>query len=112
MATFTPRKYSWYSFLLQAEQNPGPEGGWKDYVNDTHRIEPVTFQVAAQHLNLMCHRTPLQLHSVGTNVGQASFCWLVTHKKYCINSPNHCAGTVTLIHSYGIKHQKCTKERC
>ena len=23
-ATFTPRKYSWYSFLLEAELTPGP----------------------------------------------------------------------------------------
>jgi len=23
-ATFTPRKYSWYSFLLEAESTPGP----------------------------------------------------------------------------------------
>jgi len=23
-AAFTPRKYSWYSFLLEAESNPGP----------------------------------------------------------------------------------------
>jgi len=23
-AAFTPRKYTWYSFLLEAESNPGP----------------------------------------------------------------------------------------
>jgi hypothetical protein len=23
-AVFTPRKYSWYSFLLEAESTPGP----------------------------------------------------------------------------------------
>jgi hypothetical protein len=23
-ATFTPRKYSWYSFMLEAESTPGP----------------------------------------------------------------------------------------
>jgi len=23
-AAFTPRKYSWYSFMLEAESNPGP----------------------------------------------------------------------------------------
>jgi hypothetical protein len=32
--TFTPRKYSWYYFLLQAEQTPKPYCGRKDYVND------------------------------------------------------------------------------
>jgi len=31
-AAFTPRKYSWYSFLLEAERTPGPGG--KDYVNE------------------------------------------------------------------------------
>ena len=30
----TPRKYSWYSFLLQAESIPGPLWGRKDYVNE------------------------------------------------------------------------------
>jgi len=28
-----PRKYSWYSFLLEAESTPGPKCGKKDYVN-------------------------------------------------------------------------------
>jgi hypothetical protein len=29
-----PRKYSWYSFLLQAESTPGPQRGRKHYVNE------------------------------------------------------------------------------
>jgi hypothetical protein len=29
-----PMKYSWYSFLLEAESTPGPKCGWKDYVNE------------------------------------------------------------------------------
>ena len=29
-----PRKYSWYSFLLEAEPTPGPQCGRKDYVNE------------------------------------------------------------------------------
>jgi hypothetical protein len=29
-----PRKYSWYSFLLEAESPPGPQCNWKDYVNE------------------------------------------------------------------------------
>jgi hypothetical protein len=28
-----PRKYYWYSFLLEAESPPGPQCGQKDYVN-------------------------------------------------------------------------------
>ena len=31
---FTPRKYSRYSFLLEAESTPGPWCGQKDYVNE------------------------------------------------------------------------------
>ena len=30
----TPRKYSWYSLLLEAELTPGPQCGQKDYVNE------------------------------------------------------------------------------
>jgi len=33
-AAFTPRKYSWYSFLLEAKSTPGPYCGLKDYVNE------------------------------------------------------------------------------
>jgi hypothetical protein len=29
-----PRKYSWYSFLLEAGSTPGPECDQKDYVNE------------------------------------------------------------------------------
>jgi hypothetical protein len=29
-----PRKYSWYSFLLEAESTPGPQCGRKDYANE------------------------------------------------------------------------------
>jgi hypothetical protein len=28
------RKYSWYSFLLEAESIPGPKCGWKNYVKE------------------------------------------------------------------------------
>ena len=30
---FPPRKYSWYSFLLEAKSTPEPQCGQKDYVN-------------------------------------------------------------------------------
>jgi len=33
-AAFTPRKYSWYSFLLETESNSGPQRDRKDYVNE------------------------------------------------------------------------------
>jgi len=31
---FIPRKYSWYSFLLEAESTPGPHCDRNDYVNE------------------------------------------------------------------------------
>jgi len=30
----SPRKYSWYSLLLEVESTPGPQCGQKDYVNE------------------------------------------------------------------------------
>jgi len=29
-----PRKYTWYSFLLEAESTPGPQCDQKDYVTE------------------------------------------------------------------------------
>ena len=29
-----PRKYAWYSFLLETESNPGPQCDWKDCVDE------------------------------------------------------------------------------
>jgi hypothetical protein len=48
-----PRKYSWYSFLLEAESTPGPQCGRKGYVNEKppiipSGIEPVTFRLVAK----------------------------------------------------------------
>jgi len=31
---FTPRKYTWYSFLSEAESTPGPQGDRKAYVTE------------------------------------------------------------------------------
>jgi hypothetical protein len=46
-----PRKYSWHSFLLEAESTPG------SYVN-----EPATFWLVAQCHNQLPHRVP---HPIG-----------------------------------------------
>ena len=35
-----PRKYSWYSFLLEAESTPGPQCGQKDYANEKIPMTP------------------------------------------------------------------------
>ena len=37
-AAFRPRKYSWYSILLEAESVPRPQCGRKDYVNEKFQL--------------------------------------------------------------------------
>jgi hypothetical protein len=34
LSVIPPRKYSWYSFLLEAESTPGTQCSRKDYVNE------------------------------------------------------------------------------
>ena len=37
-AALTPRKFSWYPFLLEAESAPGPQCDRKDYVNEQFQL--------------------------------------------------------------------------
>jgi len=55
-AAFTPRKYSWYSFLLEAGSTPGLYCDPKDFMSTKSPltpagIEPATFRFVAQHPN-------------------------------------------------------------
>jgi len=55
-AAFTPRKYCWYSFLLEAESTPGLYCNRRSFVSIKNPltpagIEPATFWFVAQHLN-------------------------------------------------------------
>ena len=56
-AAFTPSKYSWYSFLLEAESTPGPLCDRKDFMSLKNPMTPAgieraTFRFVAQHLDL------------------------------------------------------------
>jgi len=49
---FAPRKYSWYSFLLEAESTPGSQCDRKDFMSVKNPltlagIEPATFRFVA-----------------------------------------------------------------
>jgi len=33
-----PRKYNWYSLMLQAKSTPESQWGWKDYVNENFQL--------------------------------------------------------------------------
>jgi len=51
-----PRKYSWYSFLLEAESIPWPQCDQKDFMSKKNPptpagIEPATFRFVARHIN-------------------------------------------------------------
>jgi hypothetical protein len=63
-AAFIPRKYSWYSFQLEADSTPGPLCGRKDYVNEKFQlgIEPATFWFVAQCLNHCATACPRYHH--------------------------------------------------
>jgi hypothetical protein len=55
-AVFSPRKYSWCSFLLEAESTPGALCYRKDFMLTKNPqtpagIEPATFRFVARHLN-------------------------------------------------------------
>ena len=68
-----PRKYSWYSFLLEAESTPGPWCGHKDYVNEKlrwHRREsnPRTSQLVAQCLKQLRHHVPLPINPLNAKL--------------------------------------------
>jgi len=108
-AAFTPRKYSWYSFLLEADSTPGPRRDRKDFMsmrNPVAGIEPATFRFVAQHLNHCATAVPLELEvqnirvyltdpilyfsqylaSRNTNCTNTHKCQRIARKKRCLST--------------------------
>ena len=80
-AAFTPTKYSWYSFLLEAESTPGPQCDQKDFMSMKNSmtpagIEPATFRSVAQHLNHCAAAVPV------TNAVQGNVVCSEIHTKH------------------------------
>jgi hypothetical protein len=62
LPSLPPRKYSWFSFLLEAKPSPRPWYYRKDYVIKKfqwhHQESKPTFWLVAQILNKLSHRLP------------------------------------------------------
>jgi len=60
-----PRKYSWYSFLLEAESTPGPKCDRKDFMsmknsNDTSWDRTSDLPICSTAPKPLCYRGPLR----------------------------------------------------
>jgi hypothetical protein len=62
---FTPKKDSWYSFLLEAEKTPGPSAAGKIRLTEkkitSSGFEPTTFRLTPQCLNQLRYLVPQEL---------------------------------------------------
>ena len=67
-AAFTPRKYSWYSFLLKTESTPRPQCGRKDYVNE--KFQTIILNVGL-HIVLVCRSSASNIQSNSTRICMA-----------------------------------------
>ena len=90
-----PMKYSWYSFLLEAESTPGPQWDRKNVMSMKNPltlagIEPATFRFVTQHLNQCATAVPvLQCRKCDSHENLVEILWAVTEMKflndgYCI----------------------------
>ena len=90
-----PRKYSWYSFLLEAESTPGPQCGRKimsmKNSTDTIRNRTRNLQLGAQYLNQLRHRVPFYIY-----VG-----WLKNHLTLGVHNTHNIISLTILITQLG-----------
>jgi len=109
-----PRKYSWYSFQLEAESTPGPycsrEGlcQWKIPITPSG-IEPMTFRFVVQCLKKLCHCVPPLLLEGCTNPRQ-----LVTWAtELCSAALNIYSTIITIYISWhkNVYQITCTKQK-
>jgi len=75
LSAFTTRKYSWYSFLLEAESTPGPQYDRKDFMSMKNPlipagIEPTTFRFVAQYPNHCATAVPYLMGKEVISLGE------------------------------------------
>ena len=63
-----PRKYSWYSFLLEAESTPGSQRGRKDYVNGKSNPQPPGLQRSGSSNFATCRTVVCATEKCGVRV--------------------------------------------
>jgi len=74
-AAFNPRKYSWDSFLLEAESIPWPTCDWKNFISTKNPLTPAgieiaTFGFVSQHLKHCANAVPkILIYEVKNKLG-------------------------------------------
>jgi hypothetical protein len=87
LVAFTPRNYSWYSFLLETELTPGPNCGRKDYVSEKFGLCQWKIWMSIKNSNDTIGNRSLDL-PVCSAVPQP-LCHCVPLSSFCVNYSKH-----------------------